>query len=255
MQPSCADPSRRHCDTTRSAPSRSPRPAAASPSTMSGSCDQNRSACARRASSRASLHSLRVHSLAPSEERLVADEAPNGEHAENRGERGDRQRERQPAEHRQRTTFRCNETEPNPRAAPSSVRPTISQCQSRRAGGRPREECSEPGGDEALSSRTNTADERARAAPPPSKHDPDEAELCERLHVQRVTIADDLRDSGVPRTRGTRTCPHRFRRVAAPGPTSQPTRSCLLRPFPDTLKRRSFRVDASGDGLERLKRS
>ena len=223
-RPSCADPSRRHRDTRAAAPARSPRPAAASPSTMSGSCDQGSSDCAR-PRDRAPRSSPSARRPRAREESLVADEAPHRKHA---------QRRREPEEGQPREPGRRSRREPrsdasrpaDPARSAVIVTPTISQCQSKPTAASPGDECAECRRRQTVAGAHGSRLQPARASAPPSSARPT---MPSSANVSMYSECRRARsgDSGDARTRRTRTFPHRSRRAGAPHLT--PTRPGTVR--------------------------
>ena len=119
--------------------------------------------------------------------------------------------------------------------------PTISQCQSKRALRPMRNERAKSRSGEPRSARADARHDEQEQARHRASASSDDAELGERLHVERVRITHDERGRVVARTTGTRTSPRRSRRAAARGLQSQATRSCSLLPLPEMLKSRSLR--------------
>ena len=173
-----------------SAPSRSPRPAAASPSTSSGSCDQGSNGCARRAC---------VARLAPllARQRLARRRRAPG------CRRGSTPRARSASRSRRRAQVDCPRASEPRAAALRATRARRSPRAAQSTSGRPSPSASRDRSRPPTRGRRRTRERRsacvarepqrrAGRAGPHEECEPDEAELAERLGVERVRVADDL---------------------------------------------------------------
>ena len=173
------------------APARSPSPAAASPRTSSGSADQKSRRSARGGHARAPRPSpfaraLRDPRTAPGYRR---DSRPRGRSDASHC-RDAAARARTP-EDAARVRARRRRARLPRRGGAVSVTPTISQCQSNAAAAAHAAERAKSRSGEPRVVARGRSERRAGATAPHEQREPDEAELGERLHVERVRIAND----------------------------------------------------------------